>query len=1328
MKIRTQLIISMVFFGVALAIISASVISTNQQVDRLSRQEELAKNIELEVGELGYLSNDYLLYRERQQIDRWESKYSSIFADVSNLTVEQPDQQVLVNNIKANGQRLKEIFDDVASNAESSPEVQPNAVIPTSIQVSWSRMAVQSQGMIFDASRLSQLLREQADQKKQQNNLLIFALMIVFVAFLLTNYLLIYRRTLDSVSNLQDGARIIGSGNLDYSIVEKKDDEIGELAQAFNQMTSNLKTVTASKADLEKEMAVRKAAEDALRESEHRYRSLFSGMTEGFALHEIICDAKGEPCDYRFLDVNPAFERLTGLKREDVIGKTHNEVLPNDDPVWVKAYGAVALTGEPTQFDNYSPALGRHYEVFAYRPAERQFAVVFMDITERKRAESVLQTNLQRFYTVLSSMYGGILLVTDQGQVEYANQAFCDLFDLKGSPADLMGLTSSEMIEKIKNAYRHPEEAVARIMEIVSQEQPVKGEEIAMRGGRTCLRDFVPLYVDGKSYGRLWHHLDITERKRMEEVLHETKNYLENLINYANAPIIVWDPSFEITRFNHAFERLTGLRSAEALGEPLNMLFPESSRDISLEYIRRAMSGEHWEAVEIPILKIDGSVRTVLWNSANIYDEDGTTVIATIAQGQDITERKIAEEALRASESELRSLFDSMTDVVAVFDAQGRYLKIAPTNPSLLYRPAAELIGKTLHEVFPRPLADRYLGFIKRVIDTRQLINVEYEMPIDGQTVWFAATISPMSDDQVLLIARDITERKKMEEALRRSRDELERRVQERTAELQDAKENLEVINEELRIEIDEHERTEKELLKAKDAAEEAVKAKSLFLANMSHELRTPMNAVIGFTGLLLDEPLTPEQKDYLVSIRNSGQALLALISDLLDFSRIERENVEIEDQPFDLRTIVEEAMDQTASEALKKNLDLAYSIDKDMPETIVGDPARLRQVLVNLLSNAVKYTDNGEAVLSVLPKGQDEILFEVRDTGIGIPEDKMNILFRPFSRVDESFSSRYEGAGLGLAISKKLVEMMGGQIWVQSEVGKGSTFSFTIRAKAVPGKLKAIPTGIQPKLEGKHVLIVDDNRTVRLILGKQLHSWGIIPVIKSSGQEALALIRGGSSFSAAILDMNMPGMDGAALAREIRKYKKDMPLILLSSAGQRGEPELFEAALKKPIKPVQLYQVLSDTLAAQQQSQGEAKSPATEADHSPMRILLAEDNVSNQKVTLQMLKKLGYRADAVANGAEAIQALERQPYDLILMDVKMPVMGGLDAARMIRERWLDNGPKIVAITAYALHGDREKCLEAGMDDYIAKPVQKEELAKVLSKYQPSQDISQDSS
>jgi CheY-like chemotaxis protein len=288
-----------------------------------------------------------------------------------------------------------------------------------------------------------------------------------------------------------------------------------------------------------------------------------------------------------------------------------------------------------------------------------------------------------------------------------------------------------------------------------------------------------------------------------------------------------------------------------------------------------------------------------------------------------------------------------------------------------------------------------------------------------------------------------------------------------------------------------------------------------------------------------------------------------------------------------------------------------------------------------------------------------------------------------------------------------------------------GSTFSFTINVKAVPDLPKTVPIGVQPHLQDRQVLIVDDNRTIRRIIGAQLRSWGMMPVTAESGQEAMNLIRNGMSFDAVILDMNMPEMDGIALAKEIRRFSKDtdtLPLILLSSVGQRGNPELFKAILKKPIKPVQLHQVLSDTLTlAAPSSREEETGPVADAkaNQSSMRILLAEDNVSNQKVTLQMLKKLGYRADAVANGAEAIQALERQPYDLILMDVKMPVLGGIEATRMIRERWPDNGPKIIAVTAYALHGDREKCIAAGMDDYIGKPVQREELAKVLERYGP---------
>ena len=404
------------------------------------------------------------------------------------------------------------------------------------------------------------------------------------------------------------------------------------------------------------------------------------------------------------------------------------------------------------------------------------------------------------------------------------------------------------------------------------------------------------------------------------------------------------------------------------------------------------------------------------------------------------------------------------------------------------------------------------------------------------------------------------------------------------------------MINEELQVEISEHENTEKNLLKAKEAAEAAVEAKAAFLANMSHELRTPMNAVIGFSNLLLDESLTPDQKDYIERIRVGGEALLGLINDVLDFSKMEKKKVELEHQPLSLRALVEESLDMVAVQARDKGLNLSHTINYGTPDTIIGDHGRLRQILVNLLSNAVKFTDVGGVSVSISSKAKEDnkhqILFAVKDTGIGIPKDKMDLLFQPFSQVETTISSHRGGTGLGLAISKRLVELMGGKIWVESEQGKGSTFSFYIEAEVAQS-----------------------------------------PAAKS----------------------------------EI------------------------------PDQPVENL-----------------------AEQHPMRILVAEDVPSNQKVLVEMLKRMGYRADMAADGIEVLQALERQPYDLVLMDVKMPEMDGIAAAKEIRRLWPNNGPKIVAITAYAMEGDREKCLEAGMDDYIAKPVQKGELAEVLKKSQPS--------
>lgn len=856
---------------------------------------------------------------------------------------------------------------------------------------------------------------------------------------------------------------------------------------------------------------------------------------------------------------------------------------------------------------------------------EKANSLLQQEIAEREGVEKAVDAQRQRLNDVLETLPVYVVLLTPDYRIAFANRIFRERFGESHGQRCFEHLFGRE--KPCENC---------ETFTVLKTNEPHRWEWTGPDGSNYDVFDYPFTDADG-SILIMEMGINITKSKHAEEALRVASEYNRSLIETSLDPLVTIGPDGTITDVNAATEAVTGYSRGELIGTDFSDYFTEP-------YKARAGYKQAFEEglVRDYALEIQhryGHVTPVLYN-ASVYRDDDGNVIGVFAAARDITrrrraeieldkysehledlvrertrdleaanaklqteiaEREKAEEALQESEEKYRSIVETANEGISILDPERRMTYVNNKMADMLGYSLDEMIGRSTLEFTDqegKALSD--LKWERR----RQGIRESYEFKFirkDGSPLWTIVNAQPLFDMDgeftgSVYMLTDITERKKADEALHRAKDELEHRVNERTMELSQAKEELEAINKELQAELEQHRKLEEELVKAKEAAEVAAEAKAAFLANMSHELRTPMNSVIGFSSLLLDEDLTPEQKEHIEGIRKGGEALLAVISDVLEFSRTEKEEMKLEKQPLSLRHCIEESLNMVAVQAEQKGLNLAYTINYGTPDSIIADPGRIRHILVNLLSNAVKFTDKGHISVSVSSKnleGDDgQILFTISDTGIGIPRDKLDGIFQPFSQVEYVISRKRDGAGLGLAICKKLVQLMEGKIWAESEEGKGSTFRFTIKAKALPGK--------------------------KLDLGKR------------------------------------------------------------DRATYENHPH-----------------------------------------QKTLRILVAEDNPSNQKVLVEMLKRLGYRADAVADGREVLQALEIRPYDLIFMDIRMPEMDGITATKEIRKRWPEKGPNVIAITAFALDGDKEKCLEAGMDGYIAKPVKFGDLATLLQNIAP---------
>ena len=920
---------------------------------------------------------------------------------------------------------------------------------------------------------------------------------------------------------------------------------------------------------------------------------------------------------------------------------------------------------------------------------------VWHDLTERKRAEAALRESEERFQAFMNHSPAMAYIKDADGRYVYVNKIFTDRFGI--AMDKLLGKTDFDwMPEDVARIVTENDRGVlssgrmARVNETVPAADGPPVDWLVLK--------FLMTSSGRKLLGGVG--IDVTRQKGSERALQASEARFRDLFDDAPVAYHELDTENRLTRVNKTELAMLGYTAPEMVGRTVwDFIVEDPSQDAIPVELDAEM---RLEATQRTFRRKDGTEIPVLMRHKLIADADGK-VSGMRSTLQDISALKRTERELRDAEAKYRSIFENAIEGIFQITPDGRFRSVNPALARIFGFASPDLLigGVTdiARQLYKHP--EQRQEFLRRVQVENEVTDFETEVfRQDGSVIWVAEHARAVLDEEGRLLffegtVIDITERREAEEAITRARD----------------------------------------------AALESARLKSEFLANMSHEVRTPMNGIIGMTGLLLDTELNPRQRDFTQTIASSADALLTIVNDILDFSKIEAGMLVFEEIDFQLDHVIEASVELLGERALSKEIELVSLVQANVPTELRGDPGRVRQVLTNLLGNAVKFTDHGEVVVTAVKKQETEhdlvVRFSVADTGIGIAPEAQARLFQAFVQADGSTTRRYGGTGLGLAICKQLVQQMGGEIGVESVLGHGSTFWFTAHFRKQPGA--AVPGPVR-ELAGARILTVDDHAATRTVLQHLFTEWGMKERHAQTGRAALDQFRraaaSGYPFDLAVIDASMPEMDGFALARAIKSDPKlaSTRLVMIGSLLHPESPEALreagiEAFLIKPLRQSQLLSCLKAALASNLEPRSmlsgltelrpDAPAPAPVAPRqSGLRILLAEDNVVNQRVALHQLQKLGYTAEPVDNGRLALEAIARSDYDVVFMDCQMPELDGYAATRELRQReGFAKHTWIIAMTANSLEGDREKCLAAGMDDYVSKPAKPAALVAVLQRY-----------